>query len=100
MKIIPLFLLTLVCAASLHAAIPTPDSAMSFSINKDPRKWIHQFQDGNQNGFIMELVPEGDSIKAWKEMAAQQIVFTKASLRQFVDTWKGMLLKAEPKVEI
>jgi hypothetical protein len=47
----------------------------------------------------VEFVPEGDSVKKWKEMAAQQIVFTKNSLRKYVDTWKGMLLKADAKVD-
>src|SRR4051812_34059860 len=54
---------------SLEAAVPTPDSAMTFFVNKDPRKWTPQHQSANKNGFIMEFVPEGDSIKTWKEMA-------------------------------
>ncbi len=48
----------------------------------------------------MEFVPEGDSIKTWKEMAAQQIAFTKKSLRKYVDTWKDSLLKVDAKTEI
>ena len=48
----------------------------------------------------MEFVPQGDSIKKWKELVAQQIVFTKESLRKYVDTWKGGLLKADSKVEV
>ena len=47
----------------------------------------------------MEFVPQGGSIKKWKEMAAQQIAFTKESLRKYVDTWKTMLLKADAKVD-
>jgi hypothetical protein len=100
MKSIFTFLLCLACVASLQAAIPTPDSAMAFHIEKDRRKWIPQYQNGSTTGFIMEFVPEGDSIKKWKEMAAQQIAFTKDSLRKYVDTWKGMLLKADAKVDL
>ena len=32
-------------------------------------------------------------------MAAHQIAFTKDSLRKYVDTWKGMLVKADAKVD-
>ena len=73
---------------------------MSFHIEKDPRKWTAQYQNGSETGFIMEFVPEGDSIKKWKEMAAQQIAFTSDSLRKYVDTWKAMLLKADPKIDL
>src|SRR5436190_5023191 len=101
MKRIPTFLLCLAFGASLQAAaIPTPDSAMAFRMEKDPRKWTAQYQNGNKGGFIMEFVPEGDSVKNWKEMAAQQIAFSKEPLRTYVDTWKEMLLKADPKVDI
>lgn len=99
MKRLSTFLLCLFFAASLQAGIPTPDSAMAFHMEKDSRKWTPQYQNGGKSGFIMEFVPEGDSIKKWKEMAAQQIAFTKVSLRKYVDTWKAMLLKADPKVD-
>src|SRR5882724_9924952 len=77
MKRISIFLLCLVFAASLPAGIPTPESAMTFHMDKDPRKWTPQYQNGSKSGFVMEFVPEGDSIKKWKEMAALQIAFTK-----------------------
>lgn len=72
---------------------------MAFHMEKDARKWTPQYQNASKSGFIMEFVPEGDSIKKWKEMAAQQIVFTKDSLRKYVDIWKSMLLKADAKVD-
>ena len=72
---------------------------MTFGIDKDPRKWTSQNLAGNKSGIMMELVPEGDSIKHWKEMAAHQIVFSKQSLRKYVDTWKGLLLKADAEVD-
>jgi hypothetical protein len=100
MKRILTFLFCLALAASLQAAIPTPDSAVMFHLERDSRKWAPQPPSGSKNGFLMEFVPAGDSIKDWKEMAAQQIVFTKQSLRAYVDTWKGLLVKADPKVEV
>jgi hypothetical protein len=99
MKRISVLFLSLLFVISVQAGIPTPDSAMAFYINKDARKWAPQFQDGNKKGFIMEFVIDGDSIKSWKEMVAQQIAFTKTPLRKYVDTWKGLLLKADSKVE-
>ena len=33
-------------------------------------------------------------------MVAQQIDFTKISLREHFDAWKAMLLRADPKVKI
>jgi len=90
----------LVLTAVLQAAIPTPDSALKFHMEKDPRKWVVQHKDGSKAGFLMELVPAGDSIKAWKEMVAHQVVFTKKSLRTHADTFKELLLKADPKAEV
>ena len=100
MKHFSTFVLYLLFAVSLRAGIPTPDSAMGFRIDKDPRKWTPQYQNGNKAGFIIELVPEGDSIKNWKEMTAQQIAFTTESLRMYVDTWKNMVRKADAKIDI
>ena len=87
--------------AALHAKhVPTPEMAMGFAINKDPQKWVPQFMDGDKTGIIFEFVPDGQSINSWNEMVAQQIAFTKESLRKHVDDWKAMLLKADPKIEI
>jgi len=99
MKHLSTFFLCLVLTASLQAAVPTPDSAMTFRIDRDPRKWAIQHQAGNKTGVILEFVPEGDSIKAWKEMVEHQIAFTKVPLRKYVDTWKELVLKADPKAE-
>ena len=73
---------------------------MGFAMNKDPQKWMPQFMDGDKTGIIFEFVPEGQKIDSWKEMVAQQIAFTKVSLRKHVDDWKAMLLRADPKIEI
>lgn len=96
-----MLILGLTLVATLHAKyVPTPEMAMGFAMNKDPRKWVPQFMDGDKTGIIFEFVPEGQSINAWKEMVAQQIAFTKNSLRKHVDDWKAMLLRADPKIEI
>jgi hypothetical protein len=101
MKALRILTLALALIATLHAKyVPTPEMAMSFAMNKDPKKWVPQFLDGDKTGIIYELVPEGQAIKAWKEMVAQQIAFTKNSLRKHVDDWKAMLLRADPMIEI
>lgn len=101
MKALRILILGLALVATLHAKyVPTPEMAMSFAMNKDSKKWVPQFMDGNASGIIFEFVPEGQSINAWKEMVAQQIAFTKNSLRKHVDEWKAMLLRADPKIEI
>jgi hypothetical protein len=73
---------------------------MRFHLERDPRKWMVDNKTANKAGFLMELVPKGDSIKMWKEMSAHQVVFTKVSLRKYVDTWKEMLVKADPQVDL
>jgi hypothetical protein len=80
--------------------VPTPAMAVAFHIDKDSREWKMQFLDGDRNGIICEFVIKGDSIEQWKEMAAQQIAFTKVSLRKYVDGWKDMLSKADAKVDV
>ena len=101
MKTLRFLFLSIALMAALHAKhVPTPEMAMGFAINKDPQKWVPQFMDGNKSGIIFEFVPDGQSINSWNEMVAQQIAFTKESLRKHVDDWKAMLLKADPKIEI
>jgi hypothetical protein len=100
-RVTPLFVLFTLMAAALHAKyVPTPEMAMSFGVDKDPKKWVPQFMDGNAAGIIFELVPAGQSINAWQEMVAQQIAFTKKPLRGYVDEWKAMLFKADPNIEL
>src|SRR5450432_2466352 len=99
MKTLRAFLLTCVLITTVQAKyVPTPDMAISWNMGKDARKWIPQFQDGNAQQIIFELVPAGQTIDAWKEMVAQQIDFTKIPLREHFDGWKAMLLRAEPKI--
>jgi len=100
MKSLTFSLLSLLLIVSVHAAVPTPESAMTFHMEKDPRKWISQYQNGSKAGIMMEFDIKGDSIKSWKEMVAHQIAFTRQPLRKYVDAWKSELLKADPKVEI
>lgn len=101
MKIVFAIALFLACSASIRAEyVPTPESAISFAINKDPRNWTPQHQSGNRTRIVLEMVPHGDSIEKWKELVAVQIDFAQAPLRLFVDTWKDLLIKADPKVEV
>jgi hypothetical protein len=87
-------------AAWAQAAVPTPAMAMSFEfLKKDPRNWTPAHQDGNELGIIMELVPKGDDVAGWKELVVHQIAFTDASVRKFVDVWKGGLTNAAPEAE-
>lgn len=80
--------------------VPTPEMAVDFALDKDPRPWQMQFLNGDRSGIICEFFLKGDSTNAWKEMAAQQIVFTKNPLKQFVETWKSGLIKTDPKAQM
>lgn len=80
--------------------IPTPDMSVSFNPSSDTREWQPQFMDANLSGFIMELVPAGDSIKSWKEMVAQQTVFTPAGLNEYIATWELGLINADADIEL
>ncbi|NTV47473.1 MAG: hypothetical protein HGB11_13360 [Chlorobiales bacterium] len=94
------FLFCIILAVPAWADVPTPDSAMSFSMNKDPKKWESAHMAGNETGIIMEFVPKGDSIDSWKEMVEQQIVFTDIPVRKLVDSFKKMFLKADSRIDI
>jgi len=82
-------------------AVPTPNMAMPLVRPKDDtREWVLAFQGGGNTRILAEFIPKGDNIKQWNEMFIQQIDFTKASLRDYVNDWKAMLLKADPKITI
>ena len=93
-----LFLTSCATPQWLPGYVPTPEMAVLFGPGKDrdPREWGVQNFTGNKSGFLAELVPAGDSLKSWKEMAAQQIAFTAQPLREYVDAWKQGLTSAEP----
>jgi len=100
-KILSLLFLCFAVPTALFAqAIPTPAMAMSWNMKKDSRKWAAQNLKGSPSGFLLQLVPSGDSLASWKEMVVQQIIFTSAALPVFVDSWKTDLLKADPKTEL
>ncbi|QNN21287.1 hypothetical protein HED60_03050 [Planctomycetales bacterium ZRK34] len=80
--------------------VPTPDMAMAWKQEKDSRKWTAAYKAGNETRIIMEFVPQGDDIEAWKELVIHQIDFTPRSLREYVDAWKAMLVRADPKIKI
>lgn len=92
------------CLAAIASAqtkyVPTPEMAMSWDMGKDGRKWVPQYQNGDAQRMICELVPEGQAIDAWKEMGAQQIEFTPKPLREYFDVWKALLLQSDPKIKI
>ncbi|MFT4901428.1 MAG: hypothetical protein ACI81V_000701 [Lentimonas sp.] len=66
----------------------------------DPVKWKMDHLDRSPAGFIAEFVPQGQTIKAWKEMVAQQITFTNAGLSEHIKQWKGMITTGDPDVII
>ncbi len=88
-----LLTLYLIIVPVMAQNVPTPDQAVSYSTKADNVKWKMQGVNGNASGIIAEFVPEGQSIKAWKEMVAQQITFTKSSLQDHVKVWRKMIEK-------
>lgn len=80
--------------------MPTPDMAVAFWMNQDARDWQMKYLDGNRHGILCEFGLKGESIKHWKEMVAQQIVFTRKPLREYYDAWKAELVKVDPNSRI
>jgi len=101
MKIFRLILLVSLSISSLPAKnVPTPVMAVSFAMNRDPKKWVGQISAAEELYIIFEFVPAGESVNAWKEMVEQQIGFTPASLRDYVDVWKKGMLRSDSKLII
>lgn len=72
------------------------ESAISFRMGKDPRKWTLPVMQGEVGVFV----PKGDSVEAWKEMVSVQVATTHESLRSYVDTWKAALRKVDSQIDI
>src|SRR5690606_38510865 len=62
------------------ATVPTPKMAVGIPFGEDSVKWTTQNFNADPNGFLMEFTPEGQQLKDWREMVAQQILFTRQSL--------------------
>lgn len=56
--------------------------------------------NGNSQKIIAEFTPKGQRIQAWQEMVAQEITFTKNRLPKHLKSWKDMLTKADPNIDI
>jgi len=101
MKIPSALVIGAVLASPLCAKnVPTPDMAVSFNMSKDPKKWVGQLTAAEDRFIIFELVPQGESVKAWTEMVEQQIAFTPATLRNYVDVWEKGMSRADPKINV
>lgn len=101
MKNLPLAALFLALAlAPCRGAVPTPQMAMEWNQSSDPKKWELKRLDGNERGVVVEFVPVGDDLRAWKEMVAQQVVFFRRPLGDYVAKWKERMLKADPGMSI
>ncbi|MBS0664483.1 MAG: hypothetical protein JSR48_14550 [Verrucomicrobia bacterium] len=91
-----LTLLLALVLVPVRAAVPTPLMAMSWKQDLDPKKWELKRLDGSARGLVAEFVPAGDDLNAWKEMVAQQVVFFRRPLAEYVARWKERMLKADP----
>jgi hypothetical protein len=101
MRRLLLLLTALVLSTAVHAKyVPTPDSAMSFKMGDDPRKWTMVFQNGDRGAVIAEFTIDREDIDHWSEMVAQQIDFVRLPLDQHFKNWVAMLKNADPKIVI
>ncbi len=96
-----IFLLCLAVSSSLWAEnIPTPSQAISFNIKADGRQWVSEPTKANTSGFITRLIPQGDSIAAWRELVVHQIVFTTMPETGYVKQWEAGLTASDAKAEV
>ena len=101
MKILLLLLTALTLNTATFAKfVPTPDSAMSFKMGDDPRKWTMVSQNGDRGSVIAEFTINREDIDHWSEMVAQQIDFTDLSLDRHFKNWETMLKRSDPKIVI
>ncbi|MGQ0502878.1 MAG: hypothetical protein ACT4P0_09795 [Panacagrimonas sp.] len=92
-----LVLASLVGCASVPGHIPAPAMATAISMDQDPRTWVVANGTRGPGGYLMELVPQGQNIKSWSEMASNQIVFTDLGAADFVANWKAGIMATDPK---
>lgn len=79
--------------------VPTPQMALQWNPQSDPREWQIESMDANRNQFEFQLVLKGKSAVNSGEKVIQQIVFTKGSLREYVDAWKSQLESTDAAIK-
>ncbi|MEO6054459.1 MAG: hypothetical protein ABIP97_10630 [Chthoniobacterales bacterium] len=84
----------------LAQAVPAPNEAMSFALMDDSRPWQEAYTNGTKDGCIMEFVIKGDNVEQWKELVAQQIIFTNMPLKDYIVAWKAAMKKSDPNIEM
>ncbi|HTQ29677.1 MAG TPA: hypothetical protein VMI53_00565 [Opitutaceae bacterium] len=96
-----IFMLCLAIPSSLWAEnIPTPRQAIKFNIKADGRQWVSEPTKANASGFTTQLIPKGDSVKAWREVAIYQIVFTTTPQAGYVKQWEAGLTGSDAKARV
>ena len=80
--------------ATARSAAAVPRYAVLFDFNRDSRQWSPQSPDEQSQEAILEFVPHGDSLEAWRELVVEQVALTATPLHEFVEAWKQKLSKA------
>src|SRR5215471_6114954 len=105
MKLLTATLGCVVCAALLQRASAaagdlTIQLPIRYHLEKDRRTWLPQYPLTNGPVVTIEWTLQGDSIDSWKEMFDVKSILTKDSVRQHLDIWKSLLIRADPKVVV
>lgn len=97
---VQLLLLAACDPANRVGGVPTPEGAVSFSLDESQKKWEAQTIYGSPRKILVEFVPEGDRVENWSEMVANQIVFTPLPMQEYVATWKNSLRQVDPDIAL
>lgn len=97
MRLVITLLLLIVISSPANSTPATnfrqPQMAVAFSSGDDNRKWTSRMLDRSQARILMEMVPEGTNFKSSVERVENQIVFTPATLNNYMKVW--LLLQRE-----
>lgn len=96
--LLPLLLLS--ACALLPGYVPTPDSAVAFHIEKDPRPWQIKYTGARSSGTLCMFGLKGAPAEKPQEVVSQEIVLTQKPLRDFLAPWKTSNLYADPAATI
>ncbi len=80
--------------------VPTPEQAMSFNIARDARAWTIARNDASAEGFITDLLLEGETLAAWTERVEQSVNFTDQPVADYVEQWQRDVQQAHPELAL
>ncbi len=95
-----LFLTSGITSNALAVSPFSPQLQIAFNNGADQRQWAAKVTDKSHERILIEMAPAGDDFSASVEVLENQVVFTPATLNNYLKIWFLQQTEADPDFKI